>query len=205
MGWYGAWLLPRLLNRAMDTADLREARVRVAAGLTGEVVEIGFGSGHNLPYVPAQVTRLIGVDPSETSQRLAAGRIASAAFPVEVLTGGAERLPLPDASVDAALCTWTLCSVSDPLAAVREVCRVLRRGGQLHFVEHGRAPDASVRKWQARLNPLQRRFVGGCTLDRDIPGLLELGGLTVTRLATYYVPREPKVLAATYEGLAVPR
>jgi ubiquinone/menaquinone biosynthesis C-methylase UbiE len=187
----------------MDTENLRRIRARVAAGLAGEVVEVGFGTGHNLPYLPPGVTRLLAVEPSRASIDRARPRIAESPVPVEVVGGDAQRLALPDASVDAALCTWTLCSVPDPVAAVRELRRVLRPGGRLHFVEHGMAPDESVRRWQARLNPIQRRLAGGCTLDRDVLALLHRGGLTVASVRTYYGEGEPRALAAMYEGTAV--
>lgn len=203
MGWYGEHVLPRLLDAAVDTEHARRIRARVAAGLSGAVVEVGFGSGHNLPHLPARVTRLFAVEPSRPSVRRADARIATFAIPVELVGLDAQRLPLPDASADAALCTWSLCTIPDPVAAVREVARVLRPGGRLHFVEHGLAPDEDVRRWQSRLNPLQQRFVGGCTLDRDIPALLQSGGMTLTHLDRYYGPGEPKALAAMYEGTAV--
>jgi ubiquinone/menaquinone biosynthesis C-methylase UbiE len=187
----------------MGTEQLRRIRARVSSGLAGEVVEIGFGTGHNLPHLPPAVTRLLAVEPSTASIARAQPRIAASAVPVEVVGQDAQRLALPDASVDAALCTWTLCSIPDPVAAVRELRRVLRPGGGLHFVEHGVAPDAGVRRWQARLNPIQRRLAGGCTLDRDVLGLLRRGGLTVTSVRTYYGEGEPRALAAMYEGTAV--
>ncbi len=202
MGWYCEHVLPRLLDVAMDTRPTRRIRARVSAGLAGEVVEVGFGTGHNLAHLPPGVTRLLAVEPSRRSLRLADTRIAASAIPVEVVGSDAQALALPDASVDAALCTWSLCTIADPVAAVRELRRVLRPGGELHFVEHGRAPDASVRSWQGRLNPLQKRLAGGCTLDRDIPALLRLGGMAVTHLDTYYGPGAPRVLAALYEGRA---
>lgn len=161
MGWYGEHVLPMLLDVAMDTQHTRRIRARVTAALAGDVIEIGFGTGHNLTHLPAGVTRLIAVELSRSSTHRANARIAASAVPVQVLAADAQRLPLPDASVDAALCTWSLCSIANPVAAVREVRRVLRPGGQLHFVEHGIAPDQNVRRWQTRLNPLQNRFVGG--------------------------------------------
>ena len=203
MGWYSEHLLPKLLNRAMDTREIRRIRARVAAGLGGNVVEVGFGTGHNLAYLPAAVTRLLAVEPSASSIELATSRISASAIPVDVIGPDAQRLPLPDASVDSALCTWSLCTIADPVAAVREVRRVLRRGGELHFVEHGLAPDESIRRWQHRLNPMQRRFMGGCHLDRDITGLLRLGGMTVTHVERYYGQEELKAFAAMYEGVAV--
>ncbi|MDQ3715026.1 MAG: class I SAM-dependent methyltransferase [Actinomycetota bacterium] len=154
--------------------------------------------------LPARVPRLLAVEPSRSSIRHADARIAASMIPVEVIGADGQRLPLPDTSVDAALCTWSLCTIPDPVAAVGEVARVLRPGGQLHFVEHGLAPDDGVRRWQSRLNRFQQRFVGGCTLDLDIPALLRAGGMTVARLERYYGQGEPKPLAAMYEGTAVP-
>ena len=204
MPFYADKVFPRLMNRAMDTARTREIRARVCAGLAGEVVEIGFGSGLNLPHLPREVTRLHAVDPSGGAARLAAARIAASAVQVQLAGLDGQELPLPDASMDAALSTWTLCSIPDPAQALREVRRVLRPGGRLHFVEHGRAPDEAVRRWQARLNPLQRRVACGCHLDRDIPALLQTAGLRVERLAEYYAQGEPRSFGALYEGVAAP-
>jgi ubiquinone/menaquinone biosynthesis C-methylase UbiE len=203
MRWYDEHVLPRLQDHALDTAHAHRIRARVLAPLAGEVVEIGFGTGHNLPYVPAGVTRLLAVEPSESSIAVAADRIAASAVPIEVIGPDAQRIPLPDASVDAALCTWSMCSIPDPVAAVSEVRRVLRPGAQLHFVDHGVAPDERVRRWQHRLSGLQQRLMGGCHLDRDIPELLRLGGMTVTHLERYYAPAAPKAFAAMYEGRAI--
>lgn len=202
MGWYDDHVLPKLQDHALDTVHAHRIRARVVASLAGEVVEIGFGTGHNVPYLPASVTRLFAVEPSEPSIRVAAARIAGSLIPVEVIAPDATRLPMADGSVDAALCTWSMCSISNPVAAVAEVRRVLRPGGQLHFVEHGIAPDASVRRWQGRLNGVQRRLMGGCHLDRDIPELLRLGGMTLTRLERYYAPGGPKAFTSMYEGRA---
>ena len=203
MRWYNEHVLPRLQDHALDTAHAHRIRARVLAPLAGEVVEIGFGTGHNLPYVPAGVTRLLAVEPSESNIAVAADRIAASAVPIEVIGPDAQRIPLPDASVDAALCTWSMCSIPDPVAAVSEVRRVLRPGAQLHFVDHGVAPDERVRRWQHRLSGLQQRLMGGCHLDRDIPELLRLGGMTVTHLERYYAPAAPKAFAAMYEGRAI--
>jgi ubiquinone/menaquinone biosynthesis C-methylase UbiE len=202
MGFYRDAVFPRVVNRALDTATTREIRARVCAGLSGEVVELGFGSGLNLPHLPASVTRLHAVDPSAAGARLAGGRIRDARVPVVLAGLDAQRLPFEDASMDAALSTWTLCSVPDAVAALREVVRVLRPGGVLHFVEHGAAPDEGVRRWQDRWNPLQRRLACGCSLTRDIAALLEEADLRVVRVDRYYSPAEPRPWGATYEGVA---
>lgn len=203
MGWYTERVLPKLMDGAMDDDHTRMIRSRVAQGLSGTVLDVGFGSGHNLVHLPAQVERLLAVEPSAASIDHASGRIAASPVPVEVIGADARRLPLPDCSVDAVLCTWSLCTIPDPVQAVGEACRVLRPGGRLRFVEHGLAPDGDVRRWQARLNPLHQRLVGGCTLDRDVPEILRLGGMTVSHLQRYYTQTRPKALAATYEGEAL--
>jgi ubiquinone/menaquinone biosynthesis C-methylase UbiE len=183
---------------------MRPIRARVAEGLKGEVVEIGFGTGHNLPFLPPDVTHLWAVEPSTRSVQLAKDRIAAAPFPVTVVGLHGEQIPLPDESADAVLCTWSLCTIPDPVAAVREMRRVLRPGGELHFVEHGAAPDPGVRTWQDRLNPVQRRVGGGCNLNRDIAALIEQGGFTMKHLETYYNRGEPKPFGWLFEGRAVP-
>jgi SAM-dependent methyltransferase len=203
MGVYGDRVLPRLIDVVMGMKAVGRIRERVVEGLAGEVVEIGFGTGHNLPYLPREVTRLRAVEPNRRSVALAADRIAHASFPVEVVGLDGQRIPLPDATVDAVLCTWSLCTIPDPLAALAEMARVLKPGGELHFVEHGRAPDARVRTWQQRLDPLQQRLAGGCHLTRDIPALLAAGGFTVTELDSYYNKGEPKPFGWTFEGRAV--
>ena len=202
MGVYGDQVFPRIMNVVINTKETRRIRERVCAPLHGDVLEIGFGTGHNLPFMPGTVTRLLAVDPLRKGRDLAAGRIAAASFPVELVGLDGQRLPLDDGSADAALSTWTMCSVPDPVAAIREIARVLRPGGTLHFAEHGLAPDEGVRRWQHRFDPVQRRVACGCTLTRDIPALLEEGGMSVQQLGTYYAAGDPKPLGWTYEGRA---
>lgn len=203
MGFYDDRVLPHIINVVMNNKQTREIRSRLCAGLKGDVVEIGFGTGHNLPFVPPSVTRLRAVEPSQRSVRLAGERMNAAPFPVEIVGLDGQRIPLDDDSADAVLCTWSLCTIPDPVTAVREVRRVLRPGGQLHFVEHGKAPHEAVRKWQDRLNGIQQRIAGGCNLNRDIPAIIEEGGLSISSLDTYYGKGEPKALGALYEGTAV--
>jgi ubiquinone/menaquinone biosynthesis C-methylase UbiE len=202
MAIYQDHVLPRVINVVMNTKLTREIRGRVCADLAGDVVEIGFGTGHNLPFLPASVTRLQAVEPSVRSVRLARERISAAAVPVEVVGLDGQSLPLADESADAVLCTWSLCTIPDPVAAVREMRRVLRPDGTLHFVEHGRAPDERVRRWQARLNGFQNKVAGGCNLNRDIPSIVEAGGFRITEMNTYYGKGEPKPLGFLYEGRA---
>ncbi|MCW2586596.1 MAG: methylase [Frankiales bacterium] len=204
MGFYGKQVFPRVLNVVLNTRQTRTIRARVCAGLAGDVVEIGFGTGHNLPFLPAAVTRLRVVEPSGLGVRLARDRIAAAPFPVEVAGLDGQDLPFEDGSTDQVLCTWSLCSIPDAVRAVREARRVLRPGGTFHFVEHGRAPDAAVRAWQDRLDPLQQRLACGCHLNREITAILEAGGLRIERLDRYYGAGEPKAFGALYEGVARP-
>lgn len=203
MSFYGERVLPRVINVVMNTKQTRLIRQRVCADLTGDVVEIGFGTGHNLPYLPATVRSLRAVEPAGLGVELAKERIAAAGVPVQVVGLDGQDLPLEDESADSVLCTWSLCTIPDPEAAVREMRRVLRPGGRLHFVEHGRSPDDGVRRWQDRLNGIQQRMAGGCNLNRDIPAILQAGGMQVTDLETYYGKGEPKPYGYLYEGRAV--
>jgi ubiquinone/menaquinone biosynthesis C-methylase UbiE len=202
VGFYDDRVLPHVINVVMNTKQTRAIRERVCGDLKGEVLEIGFGTGHNLPFIPTGVTRLLAVEPSARSVELARERIEATPTEVEVIGLDGQRLPIDDASVDAVLCTWSLCTIPDAVAAVREARRVLRPGGTFHFIEHGTAPDANVRRWQDRLNPMQNRIGGGCNLNRDIPGIVEAGGLAITKLDRYYGKGEPKVFGSLYEGVA---
>lgn len=203
MSLYTDKVLPRVIDVVMNTKQTREIRTRVCAELAGDVVEIGFGTGHNLPFLPMAVTRLRAVEPAGLGVRLAAARISNTQVPVDVVGLDGQHLPIADGSADAVLCTWSLCTIPDPIAAVREMRRVLRPGGVLHFVEHGVAPDEHVRVWQRRLNGIQQRVAGGCHLDRDILAILAAGGMRTTRLDTYYGKGEPKPYGFLYEGRAV--
>ena len=202
MGFYSERVFPRALNRMMDTKQTRMIRSRVCAALTGDVVEIGFGTGLNLPHLPSAVTALHAVDPMESGRALARERLAASPVDVDFVGLDGQKIPLDDESVDSALSTWTLCSIPDPVAAVSEIRRVLRPGGLLHFVEHGRSPSARVLTWQRRLNPLQRRVAGGCTLDSDIAAIIVAGGLCIDHIDTYYAKGEPKTHGWTFEGSA---
>lgn len=202
MGLWGRHVVPRIVDVACGTKQAHEVRERVCAGLAGEVLEIGFGSGLNLPHYPPAVMRVLAVEPSDVGLRLARDRIA--ASPIEVQRTGldGQALPLDDASVDNALSTWTLCTIPDAVAALAEVRRVLRPGGRLHFAEHGLAPDARVVRWQHRLEPVQRRVAGGCHLTRPITRLLVDAGFTVDRLDNSYEKGTPKPFGYLYEGVA---
>ncbi len=206
MSFYRDRVFLPVMNRVLDNDQTRRIRTEVCAPLHGEVVEIGWGTGLNLPHLPAAVTHLWAIDPIERGRELGGERLAASAIPVEFVGLDGQRLPLEDHSVDAALSTWTLCSIPDPVAAVREIRRVLRPGGTLHFVEHGRAPieDAKVQRWQDRLNPLQRRIGCGCSLTSEIPSIIEAGGLQIDELKRFYTKGEPKTHGALYQGVARP-
>ena len=202
MGFYRDRVFPRVINVVMNTKETRRIRAEVCAPLSGTVLEIGFGTGLNLPHMPSAVTRLLAVDPMERGRHLAADRIAATTVPVEFVGLDGESLPVEDGSMDAVLATWTLCTIPDPSAAIAEVRRVLRPGGTFHFVEHGCSPDEKVRKWQDRVNGLNKRMAAGCNVNRDIPATIEGGGLTIRELQTFYTKGEPKTTGWTFQGVA---
>ena len=187
-------------NALLGAWATREVRDRVCAGLTGDVVEIGHGSGLNQPYLTTAVTGVWAVEPSATALRLGAGRRAASPMPVVVAGDDAQSLPFPDDRFDGALCTWVLCSLPDPLAALTELARVLKPGAALHLVEHGLAPDPDVVRWQRRGNRVNQA-VSGCVLDNDVPGLLDASPLTVTELTHSYLGA-PRAAVSMYEGRA---
>ena len=204
MGFYDKYFMPRFINCACGTKPIMKQREKVVPLARGTVLEIGIGTGLNLPFYDAgKVERLIGLDPSEESWKLAGKRAAKLGFEVEFIGLPGEEIPLPDASVDTVLVTFALCTIPDPVRALQGMARVLRPGGSLVFCEHGRAPDERVRTWQDRLNPLWRRMAGGCNLNRDIPQLLGAGGFSVASLQTAYLPGTPKIAGFNYWGSAV--
>jgi ubiquinone/menaquinone biosynthesis C-methylase UbiE len=203
MGFYGNRILPHIIDTACGMKVTHPYRERACADLSGEVLEIGFGSGNNVAFYPAAIKKVTAIEPSDTAWRIAAKRIDASDVPIERGELDAQRLPYPDATFDSALSTWTLCTIPDPVAALDEVRRVLKPGGRLHFVEHGLAPDENVQRWQHRFNGMQQRLFGGCNLNRPIVALIERAGFTVTDVDEFYEKGGPKFVAADSLGVAV--
>lgn len=188
MGFYRRIIIPPLVHLAMRTKVLRPYRERIIGAAEGCVLEIGVGPGLNLPLYGANVSRVIGLEPSPELLRMSRQQRHAARVPIELIEGSAEALPLENDSIDTAVTTWTLCSITDAERALRECRRILRSGGSLLFVEHGRAPEASVARWQVRLDPLWRRVAGGCHLNRKIDALISGAGFRIETLRNSRVP-----------------
>jgi ubiquinone/menaquinone biosynthesis C-methylase UbiE len=201
MGIYNRYVVPRLLAVAMRNQMLVPYRRRVAGMATGRVLEIGIGSALNLPFYGAGVSEVIGVEPSPTLVAMALQRRPGLPYQFDVVAGTGERLPLEDSEFDTVLTTWSLCSVADPIQVLREARRVLRPGGRLLFVEHGRARDPDVSRWQDRLDPVWRRIAGGCHLNRRMDDLVKGAGFRLDQLRTGYA-RGPRPMTFMHEGQA---
>jgi ubiquinone/menaquinone biosynthesis C-methylase UbiE len=203
LGFYEHRILPRLIDLGMRQRQLAALRERVVGAARGEVLEVGIGSGRNLPFYRRDVAGVLGVDPSEGLLAMARRHAAWTHFPVQLRQAAAEDLPLDDRAIDTVVLTWTLCSVADPLRALSEIRRVLRPGGSLLFIEHGRAPEPRLERWQDRLTPLWRRVAGGCHLNRPIAQLIEQSGLRPVELETGHLVRGPRFATYHYRGRAV--
>jgi ubiquinone/menaquinone biosynthesis C-methylase UbiE len=204
MGFYQDQIVPLLINLTMRRRDLAAYRSRVVPAADGRVLEIGIGSGLNLPFYSRNVERLIGLDPSANLLSMVRRNLRPDTPSLELIEGSAEAIPLENDSVDTVVTTWTLCSIPDAGRALREMHRVLRPTGRLLFIEHGRAPQPNVRWWQDHLTPAWKRIGGGCHLNRPIRSLIEDAGFQFDRFETGYM-RGPKPLAFVYEGNARPR
>lgn len=203
-GWYERHLLPYLVDLACGIKPVRRQRQKVVPLAHGRILEIGIGTGLNLEhYDKTRVEKVIGLDPGLEMHRLARKRVEKTGVSVELVGLSAERIPYQDGSFDTVLVTYSLCTIPDPGAALREMRRVLKPGARLVFCEHGLAPDASVRRWQDRLTPLWSRLAGGCHLNRDIPGLLRDAGFRSADMQTMYLPG-PRPLTYNYWGTALP-
>ncbi|MAS15216.1 class I SAM-dependent methyltransferase (plasmid) [Nitratireductor rhodophyticola] len=203
MSFYHDHILPHLINLSMRNRYLVPYRERVLSAAEGRVLEIGIGSGLNLPFYGPKVQDVMGLEPSARLLEMARRAADSSAFEVNFVEGSAEAIPLDNRSVDTVVTTWTLCTVPAAMQALHDMRRVLRPGGQLLFVEHGLSPDAGVRIWQNRLTPVWKRIGGGCYLNRPIQSLIEMAGFRMDRMETGYA-KGPKPMAFMYEGRARP-
>lgn len=204
MNLYEKYFLPYLIDLSCGIKPVRMQREKVVPKARGKVLEIGLGTGRNMPhYDPAKIDKIWGLDPALEFPRIARKRIEAAGLDVELLPLSAETIPREDASFDTVLVTYTLCSISDPLQALREMKRVLKPDGRLIYCEHGLAPDEKVRLWQRRLTPVWRKISGNCHMDRKTPDLLRQAGFQTTEAQEMYIPG-PKVLCYNYWGIATP-
>jgi ubiquinone/menaquinone biosynthesis C-methylase UbiE len=204
MGFYSDIILPRLCDFAMRNKQLLPFRERVIGAAEGRVLEIGVGSGMNLPFYRPPVREVLALEPAPRLVAMAQRASRAARTPISFLEASAEAIPLDEHSVDTIVTTWTLCSIPQAATALAEMRRVLRPGGKLLFVEHGMAPDAGVRRWQDRLTPAWRRISGGCHLNRPIRSMIEDAGFHIDRIETGYIPG-PKPMTFMYEGAARPK
>jgi ubiquinone/menaquinone biosynthesis C-methylase UbiE len=202
MGFYSRYVLPRIIDRLMDNEQIDRERKKTLQEVAGDTLEIGFGTGLNLPHYPGSVRKLTAVDVNQGMDALARKRIRSSAIDVESRCLSGERLPLDSESCDSVVCTWTLCSIPDVEQALREVRRVLRPGGRFFFVEHGLGGEPRVQRWQHRLTPVWKIVGGGCHLDRPIDSLVARQGLALQTLETFVLPTQPRITGFTYRGIA---
>ncbi len=201
MSFYRERVVPHLINLAMRNTKLAPYRGRLVPAAEGRVLEIGIGSGENLPLYGGRVREVVGLDPSASLIRMAQARMRETKVPVRFVEASAEMIPLEDASFDTALMTWTLCSIPKAARAIAEIRRVLKPNGTLLFVEHGKAPDRNVARWQDWITPFWEPIAGGCHLNRQIDDLIREGGLNITKMRVGYMPG-PKPFTFMYEGRA---
>lgn len=203
MGFYDDRILPHLIDCTCSVGQIMKLRAQVVPRCEGEVLEVGMGSGINLPFYDAsRVSLVYGLEPSPGMRRKAEANLAKSPVPVKWLDLPGEKIPLPDHSVDTVLLTFTLCTIPDTQAALAQMRRVLKPGGRLLFLEHGQSPDPGVRKWQDRITPAWKKIAGGCHLNRPISALLEEAGFTIDELNNLYVPKTPKIAGYIYQGSA---
>ena len=205
MSLYDKYILPRLLNCACSARPMIYQRQKVVPQAEGNVLEVGIGSGLNLPfYDKSKVKKIWGLDPSEELNRMASKVATEENLEVDFIISGAENIPLPDDHVDTVLITYTMCTIPEVEQANQEMKRVLKPGGKMIFCEHGKAPDPNIHKWQNRVNPFWKKIAGGCNLNRDIPDLIEASGFKLENLETMYLPSTPKIAGYNYWGYAKP-
>ncbi len=204
MGFYDEFILPHFLNCACGSKPIVYQREKVVPLAEGLVLEVGIGSGLNIPfYDSSKVDKILGLDPSEELNRMALKVAAKKGIPVEFILGGAEAIPLPDNHVDSVLVTYTMCTIPQVAAANKEILRVLKPQGKMIFCEHGLAPDANVSKWQNRIDPYWGKIAGGCHLNRNIPALITEAGFEIESMEQMYLPSTPRFAGYNYWGTAV--
>ncbi len=204
MGFYDKYILPHFLNCACGSKPIVYQREKVVPLAEGLVLEVGIGSGLNIPfYDSSKVDKILGLDPSEELNRMALKVAAEKGIPVEFILGGAEAIPLPDNHVDSVLVTYTMCTIPQVAAANKEIMRVLKPQGKMIFCEHGLAPDANVSKWQNRIDPYWGKIAGGCHLNRNIPALITEAGFEIESMEQMYLPSTPRFAGYNYWGTAV--
>lgn len=194
-------ILPRLIDFGMRGKNFRVERPKCVGRARGRVLEVGFGSGLNLPHYTERVTELLALEPSEVARKLARERVDAAPFPVEFVGLDGASIPLPDSSVDSVTCTWTLCTIPDVAGALKEIRRVLKSDGEFSFLEHGASRVPGVRRWQDRLDPIQGFWAGGCHLNREIDKLVRDAGFPRVEIEEYTMPG-PRIVASMYAGCA---
>jgi len=202
MGIYQDRVLPRLLDKVMGRPSTHAARAKVCSGLHGDVIEIGFGTGLNIAHYPDSINKVKAIEPSALGFKIAEPRVAASPVPIEFAGLRGETLELESEQFDTALSTWTLCSIPDVGAALTELRRVLKPGGEFHFIEHGHAPDAKVARWQSIIEPVHKRLTGGCHLTRPIFEIITQAGFTIIEPDEYYFPKEPRPFGYTFTGRA---
>jgi ubiquinone/menaquinone biosynthesis C-methylase UbiE len=203
MGWYGEHIFPRLMEWVMGGEEFQKQRSLVLAQAHGTVLEIGFGTGLNLPHYPAALSSLHAIDPAHVLPRKVAERSAAVPFPLQIQRTSAETLPYDDRFFDCVVSTWTLCTIPDPVKALREVGRVLKPDGVFLFLEHGRSEDEKIAAWQNRLNPVQNIIGCGCNLNRKIDSIIALAGLKIMTLDRFQMQNVPKLGGEMYRGSAM--
>jgi ubiquinone/menaquinone biosynthesis C-methylase UbiE len=202
MGFYSNLVIPYCIDLAMSGSNLEQYRQELLKDVSGEILEIGFGTGLNLPHYPEQVTKITTVEPNPGMQKLARSRIQQSLITVDYQILNGESLPMADFSFDSIVCTWTLCSIPLVEQAIAEIYRLLKPGGKFFFIEHGLSQDLNIQIWQNRLTPLQKAIADGCHLNRKINDLVTKQFSNVT-LKQFYAPRLPKVIGYMYQGIAV--
>lgn len=202
MGIYSNVIFPRFLNSFMSSGQFKKQRSKLLASVSGDILEIGFGTGLNLEFYPDHVRKITAIDPNAGMGRIAQRNMAKSGIEVDSRILSGENLPIEDQSFDSVVCTWTLCSIPDAQAALREVRRVLRPGGRFFFVEHGLAPEPKVAKWQHRLTPIQKVIGDGCHLNRPIDTMITGEGFGLSDLETFYMPKAPKFAGYMFRGIA---